>query len=346
MSSNKKSYISEYIDSPIGKIPKTSYRLNTCDLLGSIRARFTFNRNNYKVDPGIYAIGNPNEESVVLVSANYKLSFDSLRKNLKGIDAWILVVDTKGINVWCAAGKGTFGTDEIASRIDTTKLKELVKNYQLIVPQLGAPGVSAYKVKLKSQFSVVYGPIYAEDLPSFLKNGMKATARMRKIRFNFLDRFVLTPAEIIGSIKYLFFVMVGFLILSGINRGGYSLGLVSSKGVIAVVNLLFAYLSGAFLGPILLPLLPGRSFAVKGVFSGICVLIISYFCGYLIGNSFEVIAWMFLTLGFSSFIMMNFTGSSTYTSLSGVLKEMKIAFPLQVTCVTLGLILWIAGSFA
>ena len=65
---------------------------------------------NYKVDPGLYAIGNPNERSPVLVTANYKMSFDNLREALPGRDAWILVLDTRGINVWCAAGKGTFGT--------------------------------------------------------------------------------------------------------------------------------------------------------------------------------------------------------------------------------------------
>ena len=67
----------------------------------------------YKVDPGLYAVGRPTVESPVLVSANYKLSFDRLRSQLTGLDAWMLVLDTHGVNVWCSAGKGTFGTDEI-----------------------------------------------------------------------------------------------------------------------------------------------------------------------------------------------------------------------------------------
>ena len=95
----------------------------------------------YRVDPGLYSLGSPTAEAKVFVTANYKLSFDHLRKGLNGLDAWILVLDTKGINVWCAAGKGTFGTDELVRRIGSEKLTEKVSHKNLIVPQLGAPGL-------------------------------------------------------------------------------------------------------------------------------------------------------------------------------------------------------------
>ena len=76
---------------------------------------------DYRVEPGLYAVGSPTADSPVLVSANYKMSFDRLRSALPGVDAWILVLDTKGINVWCAAGKGTFGTDELVRRIEAAR---------------------------------------------------------------------------------------------------------------------------------------------------------------------------------------------------------------------------------
>ena len=79
---------------------------------------------NYKVDPGLYALGEPNADSPVLVSANYKLSFDALRSALPGRNFWILVIDTDGINVWCAAGKGTFSTEELVSRIESSGLAQ------------------------------------------------------------------------------------------------------------------------------------------------------------------------------------------------------------------------------
>lgn len=43
---------------------------------------------------------------------------------------------------------------------------------------------------------------------------------------------------------------------------------------------------------------------------------------------------------------MSFTGASTYTSLSGVVKEMRIAVPLQVAAAVVGVLLWVAGLFA
>ena len=94
--------------------------------------RWGIGRNHYQVTPGLYASGTPDADSPLLVSANYKLSFDCLRAALNGESAWLLVIDTKGINVWCAAGKGTFGTDEIVHRCQATRVSELVSHRQLI----------------------------------------------------------------------------------------------------------------------------------------------------------------------------------------------------------------------
>ena len=159
------------------QIHQVSTELTWTDRLGSWKARWGFGRMKYMVEPGIYAVGNPDSDSSVFVSANYKMSFDCLRSQLSGQNGWILVLDTKGINVWCAAGKGTFGTDELVDRIKTVKLAEIVDHRTLVVPQLGATGVSAHEVKQQSGFRVVYGPVRAEDLPAFLDAGMKATDR-------------------------------------------------------------------------------------------------------------------------------------------------------------------------
>ena len=84
--------------------------------LDHLAARFRIRRGKHRVTPGLYALGSPTPESPVFVSANYTLSFDALRSSLAGVDGYILVLDTHGINVWCAAGKGTFGTDELVNR--------------------------------------------------------------------------------------------------------------------------------------------------------------------------------------------------------------------------------------
>ncbi len=128
-------------------------------------ARWGVNRSGHRVEPGLYALGNPTTDSLVFVTANYTLSFDALRSALTGIDGHILVLDTQGINVWCAAGKGTFGTDELVRRTEATVLHDVVRHRVLILPQLGAAGVAAHKVAERTGLQVEYGPVRAADLP-------------------------------------------------------------------------------------------------------------------------------------------------------------------------------------
>jgi CO dehydrogenase/acetyl-CoA synthase gamma subunit (corrinoid Fe-S protein) len=134
------------IDTSKGAVPIVSTSLSTGDIFGACKVRFGIGRMDYKINPGLYAVGNPDNESPVLVSANYKLTFDTLRKNLSGLDCWILILDTNGVNVWCAAGKGTFGSEEVVNRIEKTGLSDIVTHRKLILPQLSASGVSAQEV--------------------------------------------------------------------------------------------------------------------------------------------------------------------------------------------------------
>ena len=140
-------YVTGYIDTPAGRVPTVATRLTAADRRGNLRARWGIGRMRYRVEPGLYAVGSPDAASPVLVTANYKLTFDYLRRELTGLDAYIMVVDTRGINVWCAAGKGTFGTAEVATRVRETRLEEIVNHRSLILPQLSATGVAAHEVR-------------------------------------------------------------------------------------------------------------------------------------------------------------------------------------------------------
>ncbi len=326
------------------QVARVPTELNLSDKLGAVKVRFSFGRMGYVVEPGLYAVGNPDSESHVLVTANYKLTFDSLRKELAGLDLWILVLDTKGINVWCAAGKGTFGTDELVERIEAVGLKDIVQHRRLILPQLGAVGVAAHQVKKRSGFSVIYGPIYACDINAFLDAGSKATEQMRQVRFSFYDRLILTPVEFVMGIKYFLWFALAMLVLSGLSRQWYSPELIVKTGVRSFVNLLIAYFAGAVAGPVLLPWLPGRSFSFKGMVAGLILAGIVILAG-LSGGRIETAGWIFVFASVGSFGTMNFTGASTYTSLSGVKKEMRVAVPLQVVAIVVGLGLWIAARF-
>ena len=331
------------------QVPRIASELNRADRLGDFKVRLALGRMRYTIEPGIYAIGEPTAESPVFVSANYRLSFNRLRSGLVGHDGWILVLDTKGINVWCAAGKGTFGTEELVSRIKSVALGEIVAHRKLIVPQLGAPGISAHKVKEQSGFQVVYGPVRAKDLPAFLDGGMKATEQMRRVDFPFADRIVLIPVELISWGKHILCAAACLLVLAGLRRGGYSGRLVVSEGVRSVVILLTSYLAAGILGPALLPWLPGRAFSAKGAWIGLAISAALGLQSRPLWKSWsdrlDILAWFLMIPAVTSFVVMNFTGASTYTSLSGVRREMRIGVPAQLICAVVGFGLWLAGRF-
>ena len=324
---------------PGNEIPVASTSLSGKDLFETFKVRWGIGRMDYKVEPGLYKLNNPDGNSPVLVSANFKLTFDTLRKNLAGLDSWILILDTKGVNVWCAAGEGTFGTDELVSRIEKTSLAELVTHRKLILPQLGAPGVNAYEVTKRTGFSVIYGPVRAPDINAFISAGMKATKEMRTVQFNFYDRLVLTPIEIAETAKFMLPVFGALFIINLFAKRQF--------GISDAALYVGANLAGAFITPVLLPFIPGRAFSFKGWLMGIIWVALAFwlFGWYTHGFWLLVAGYGLLLPAVSSFLAMNFTGASTYTSPSGVLKEMKMALPFIVGFVLVGIVLVLIKSF-
>jgi hypothetical protein len=325
-------------------IPRISSDLQISDFLGSVMVRWGINRDNYRVNPGLYGTGNPGPDSDVFVTANYKLTFDSLRKNLAGIDGWILVLDTKGINVWCAAGKGTFGTKELVNRIRLVSLGKIVAHKRLILPQLGATGVAAHKVKEETGFNVHYGPVRACDIKKFISAGYRADRQMRRVTFGFSDRIKLIPNDFMYGKSYLLGALSLLFIISGLSSDGISYKDFYGEGGPAISRVFLAYFAGIVITPLFLPYIPGRHFSLKGFFSGTIIFIIIMLLKSSPENIFETISWFLIITAISSFLAMNFTGSSTYTSLSGVKKEMKISIPFQIGFALVGLVLHIIGK--
>ena len=322
-----------------GSIPVVPAALSLKDILGAGKVRWGIGRMNYKVEPGLYAVGKPATGSPVLVSANYKLTFDTLRKNLSGLDCWLLILDTKGINVWCAAGKGTFATSELVSRIQAVGLGEIVEHRNLIVPQLGATGVSSHEVARLSGFNIIYGPVRAKDIKEFISAGYKATKEMRKVRFSFGDRLVLVPMEFVEAVKNSLFVF----------------------GVLFLINLFaarpfgaadfFAYsaavVTGSVITPVFLPFIPGKAFSLKGWFLGtLSTAFFVWLYGWFTQPALLLgIGYMLALPAHSAFLALNFTGATTYTSFSGVIKEMKIAIPAIIVSLLAGSVLILIKTF-
>ena len=326
------------------EIMQASAELTVYDILGTWKARWGINRMNYKVEPGLYRIGEPDHNSPVLVSANYKMSFDMLRKELTRINAWILVLDTKGINVWCAAGKGTFGTRELSDRISIVQLEKVVSHRTVICPQLSAPGVSAHEVLKQSGFKVLYGPVEAKDLKKFIDAGMKATSEMRTVRFSAYDRLVLTPVDLVGTFKLSLMIFGALFLLNLVGIGPF--------GFVDFYAYSGAILMGCVVTPVLLPWIPGSAFAGKGWVVGfIWAILVNVLNGWNAWTAvpdyslLRALGYLLILPSVAAYFAMNFTGSSTFTSFSGVLKEMRIAVPAMAISIVLGILLILVNSF-
>ena len=318
------------------KIIPTTGRLTARDRRDHFLARIGWKRGEHRVDPGLYALGNPTPDAPVFVTANYTLSFDALRSSLEGTDGYILVLDTQGINVWCAAGKGTFGTDEIVRRVMITRLGDVVHHRKVILPQLGAPGVAAHEVKKRSGFWVEYGPVRADDLPEYLKTHI-ASPEMRRVEFPLRDRLVLIPVDIVQGFLPTLLAAVVFYFL-----GGW----VSCLAVVAAV------LAGIVLFPILLPWLPTHNFSTKGFILGGLVAFpfaVSVFLRHpdwawwrQLGQALEFLLAM---PAITAFIALNFTGASTFTSRSGVKQELFASIPAMAWTFGIGILLAVVLVF-
>ena len=338
-------FVRDFVETPVGDIPRVDTCLKGLDIAGTFRARLGVSRDWYKVAPGIYCVGTPDEESPVLVTANYKLSFDSLRKELVGIDAWILVLDTRGVNVWCAAGKRTFSTEEVIRQVYSVGLDKLVSHRELILPQLGAPGISSHKIKEGCGFKVIWGPIKARDLKTFINNGHKADTHMRQLTFSIGERIVLIPVELYLIVKPSLAILLAVFVLSGISPEIFSFSAAWFRGLNGTAAYLLGVLAGAVVVPIFLPWLPTKRFYIKGILTGLTG---GVFAVLLLGahlTRLESLTMLLLATAVSSYAAMNFTGATPFTSPSGVEKEMRQGIPIQMAAVVIAVIAWVATPF-
>ncbi len=295
--------------------------------------RWGIGRSSYLVPPGLYAIGEPGPEAPVVVTANYKMSYDLVRSSLVGREAWLLILETFGINVWCAAGKGSFGTEELVQRLQQSGLEQLVSHRAILLPILGAPGVAAHEVAIQTGFKVHYAALRAADLSEYLDNGMRTTPAMRKMTFSLRERLILAPVELVLSVRALLPVFALLFLV------GWMLGDVAS-GTMACAALLGAVTAGTVVTPLLLPWLPGSLFSLKGMLIG---LVWNALFVLTVGQGLSPLSTAGSILALtvvSAYCAMNFTGATPYTSLSGVRKEVRIALPTMAVALLSAVLFW------
>ena len=323
---------------PLAGPPRTlSTRIGWRDVLGGWKVRWGFGRAQYVVAPGLYRVGAPDSASPVLVTANYKLTVDAVRRSLVGLSVWLLVLDTKGVNVWCAAGKGTFGTEELVRRIQAANLREVVKHRELVVPQLGATGVAAHEVKRATGFSVHYGPVRARDLPAYLAAGMKATPAMRRVTFGWRERLAVAPVELVAAVGPLLAIATFVAALDVLRHQRLTV-----QALTGMAPFLAAVLTGGLVVPWILPWLPFRAFVLKGAVAG--ALVAAGLLWWLPVGVVEGAGAALLVVAITSYMAMTFTGSTTFTTLAGVRLEVRWGLPPILIVAAAGAILRVAGA--
>lgn len=143
---------------------------------------------------GLIRLGNPGRDSPVLLTANYVLTVARVKRALAGIDAFLLVANSRGINVWCAAAGGHLTAHDVISSLKTSGIEPLVDHRKVILPQLAATGVETAVVKERSGWQVIWGPVYASDIPAFLRAGCQKTPAMRQVAFPWRQRLEMAVA--------------------------------------------------------------------------------------------------------------------------------------------------------
>jgi NAD-dependent dihydropyrimidine dehydrogenase PreA subunit len=143
---------------------------------------------------GLVTIGKPGRDSPVLLTGNYHLTVQRVRRALKGVDAYLLIANSRGVNVWCAATGGLLTDHDVISVLKTSGIEDLVAHRQVILPQLAATGIQGRIIRKKTGWKVIWGPVYAKSIPAFLNGGFQKTPQMCAVSFLWLQRIEMAVA--------------------------------------------------------------------------------------------------------------------------------------------------------
>jgi ubiquinone/menaquinone biosynthesis C-methylase UbiE len=296
----------------------SQFKIFRCTLTGQV--------DHVPIEPGIYQSGNPDSNSPLIVTANYQFTFIKVMRDIKNIDAWVLVVDSNGINVWCAARGPDFGNLQLLEAVEATDIKNKTSKKTMILPQLSAGGVSTPELPKKTEkfpFNVVFGPVWSKDLPDYIQNRPgKKPDHMKLAKFTISHRlrgFITHTTFLIRKIFIypLIALTLLFLILMLFNPSLNLFWVGEIAMMIIVTNFLIAVFFPLFTFT--------RRFILKGTFFGITNNIILGGVLFLLHNSIFHVLWNSSFIFWVSFFStMSFSGYSMATSP----REIQAEYPL------------------
>jgi ubiquinone/menaquinone biosynthesis C-methylase UbiE len=278
-----------------------------------IRCIFTGQIDHVPIEPGIYISGTPGPKDPIIVTANYDYTYIRVMNDLKKTNAFVLCVDSRGINVWCAARGDDFGNKQLMEAVDATGIQHITKTKRLFLPQLCAGGVSAPKLPMKTPkfpFDIMYGPVWSKDLPEYLDTKpVRKPIKMKSAEFTLPHRILAGTTHTAFLFRKIFLIpLLAFLGILLIAKQTSVIWVVLNYVMsIILTNLLIA---GA------IPLTNfTRKFIKKATVLGMGNMIFLGIISYLIHSSWIFTLFnllMYFWLGF--FTTMSFSGYTFATS--------------------------------
>jgi ubiquinone/menaquinone biosynthesis C-methylase UbiE len=308
------------------------------------RCLFTGQIDRVPIEPGLYKSGNPNKDSPIIVTANYNYTYIKVMRSIKKIDAWLLCVDSNGINVWCAARGNDFGNNQLIEAVKATGIRNFTENKTLILPQLSAGGVAIPQLRMGSKdfpYKIKYGPVWSKDIPSYLKEKpSKKSEKMKLAKFTIShrNRAFITHTTFLFR-KIFLYPLLGLLVILISLNWMIKLWWVLELAIwIIITNAIIAYL---------FPLSKfTRKFIYKCIFFGtLNVIILSLINISIQGSIFKILWSVNFYFWISFFSTMSFSGYSMASSPREIQTEYPIfrkinliLLVISILCLVIGII--------
>lgn len=302
------------------------------------------------IEPGIYASGQTRPESPILVTSNYEYTYIKVMCDLaKGnIHAWVLCVDSRGINVWCAARGGDFGNKQLVEAVQATGIENVTGSKVLILPQLAAGGIEAPKlpkISASFPFTVKFGPVWSKDLPEYLASKpARKPESMKLARFTMQNRLVAGFTHFAFSVRKIFLLPTILLIAASLGLLSFWAG--SAWILRFTIELWFSLLiTNLILLAIAYPITRfTRNFIVKGLFLGVLnAFLVGLLMMLLFPHAF-LLSWnTAFDFWVAFFSTMSFSGYTMDTSPREIDSQYLRFQVLNVTFLVLGIILSVVG---
>ena len=312
------------------------------------RCIFTGQVDRVPIEPGIYKSGNPDKNSPVIVTANYDFTYIKVMRDLKGVDAWVLCVDSNGINVWCAARGNDFGNFQLIEAVQATNLQGFTEKRTLILPQLSAGGISVPNLPKNSQdfpFKVVFGPVWSKHLQEYIETRpARKSDSMKLAKFTLFHRIRAFTTHTTFLFRKIFIIpfiglIIAFLSLSLITNLNFI------NRIVWIGELSLWIISTNLLITVLFPLSNfTRKFISKGSFFGFLntILLISL-NWYLHGSLFYILWNSCFYFWIAFFSTMSLSGYSMATSPREIQGEYPIFTKLNSTLLIISVVLLAIG---